>query len=134
MKRTRVTLFFALLLILTAGGGCWTLPSGTPPQGEIVPMEHTRPLSGRGIENMLVTSLTGYLLSHPGPFVWRLDCEPELLPLVSRALQQLRPIAAIELDSAAETTLRARNEDGLFQFELCSGSEILWKESAVLEK
>lgn len=135
MKRTISALFFTLLLTV-GGGGCWTLPSGAPPQGEIVPATQPRPLSSRGIENMLVTSLTGYLLSQPGPFVWRLDCEPELLPLVADALQQLHIIAPIRLESSARTILRAWNDDGLFRFELVSsdGSEVFWSESAVPAK
>ncbi len=120
-----------LLLFLT---GCCGVPEGTPPEGEIVSAAETRRLSMRGIENMLVTSLTGYLLSHPGPFTWRLDYEPELRPVVSGALDQLRLIAPVRLDAASPTVFRAKRSGDKLLFLLICGETILWQESAELQK
>ena len=77
----------ALLFLLVLCGGCWSLPEGKPPAGEIVRQTAKDTLSPKAAEERLITALTMFTMTElPGQSI-AIEAPETMLPLMKNVMQ-----------------------------------------------
>lgn len=129
MMKNLLFLFIIPFLLLS---GCWILPSGDPPAGNITTNTassiHQVKTPEQAID-YLVSSLTVALLSNcPGEKI-QLDSDVKTSAFSARILQESGKISGNNRSFAASGwVLKSIHEKGIFQLELLHNGKTVWKE------
>ncbi len=128
-----------LIVITLASGllaGCRMLPAGDPPGGNIVNNAPPSEYSERGAEDMLITSLAGFmLLNQQLPRVIRVDADGDLETQAIRVINGAGKIVTLRYAEEAPLVLRVSAKDNLRSFQLYAPAKetVLWQEQPVIK-
>jgi len=115
-------------------GGCFSLPSGTPPEGAIVENPVPLKLSRAEIELALGSRLAASAMERfPGSPV-AVEADADTLPFARAAVAEAGRICGVRLAIAAGAVLTGRKKDGRLEFELLHFSASLWRCSFELKE
>ena len=103
----------ALLFLLVLCGGCWSLPEGKPPAGEIVRQTAKDTLSPKAAEERLITALTMFTMTElPGQPI-AVEAPETMLPLMKNVIQNVSAVSGIRQEGrTARFTFKAVNTGG----------------------